>query len=175
MLNSVRGGALGATMAKKFAAKNIRATVSLYEYVEDFRDNEPAIYSHLCSRQEFSKYCSDLKRRKKQNGYWTMERSLSVIPECETITILRKRYYRAYMMVKKAGLLAEYYKEKVKPKIKWTLVNCATAARYCDTKTEFRMKYRRAYERLRKEGLLDELIQEKQEKGKGKKKKARRQ
>lgn len=161
MLNRVRGGALGAALAGKFAAKNIRAAVSQYEYVEDFRDNEPAIYSHLCSRQEFSKYCSDLKRRKKQNGYWTMERSLAVIPECETITILRKRYYQAYMMVKKAGLLAEYYKEKATPKSKWTLGNSATAARYCDTKTEFRMKYPRAYERLRKEGLLDELFEDK--------------
>ena len=150
MLNRQRGGGLGGNIRKKYKDERIRKIVSRYEYVEDFRDGEPGVYEQLCNSRQYSKYCSGLKRRKKQSGYWTLERSLAVMPECETITILRKRYYQAYLMVKKAGLLAEYYKEKATPKSKWTLGNSATAARCCDTKTDFRMKYRRAYERIRK-------------------------
>lgn len=161
MLNRVKGGALGAATGNHLTAKNIRATVSRYEYVEDFRDGEPKVYGHICSRQEFSKYCSGLKRRKKPSGYWTIEKALAVIPECETRYVFCKRYSQAYKIVRKAGLLTKYYPEKVKPKCKWTLEACANAARYCETKAEFRKKYHRAYERLKKEGLLDEMFEDK--------------
>ncbi len=161
MLNRMRGGGLGGNVRKEHKAKAIRTIVSRYEYVEDFRESEPEIYGVLCSSRQFSKYCSSLKRRQKQPGYWTLERAIDVIPECETRRIFNKRYCQAYRMVKAAGLLTEYYPEKAKPKCKWTLENCATAARYCKTKTEFRRKYHRAYERLQKEGLLDELFEDK--------------
>ena len=120
------------------------------------------MYSHLCRKQEFGKYCSGLKRRKKSMGYWDLEKALAVIPECETRDVFGKRYCQAYRIVKKAGLLDKYYPEKVKPKCKWTLEACANAARYCKTKAEFRKEYRRAYERLRKEGLLDEMFEDMQ-------------
>lgn len=165
ILNRVKGGALGATTGNKMTAKNIRATVSRYEYVEDFRDGEPEVYRFLCGRQEFGKYCSGLKRQKKPMGYWDLEKAIAVIPECESREIFNKKYCQAYRMVKKAGLLPRYYPEKVKPKRKWTLEACANVARYCDTKTEFRRKYRRAYERLRKEGLLNEMFEDKMEQG----------
>lgn len=158
MLNRMRGGGLGGNVRKEHKAKAIRTIVSRYEYVEDFRESEPEVYEELCSSQQFSKYCSGLKRRKKQPGYWTLERAIAVIPECETRRIFNKRYCQAYRIVKAAGLLTEYYPEKARPKCKWTLENCATAARYCKTKTEFRRKHHRAYERLRKEDLLDELF-----------------
>lgn len=160
MLNRVKGGALGATTGVHLTAKKIRAIVSRYEYVEDFRDGEPKIYSHLCRKQEFSKYCSGLKRKKKPSGYWTMETAIAVIPECETAAIFRKRYSQAYNIVKAAGLLDEYYPDKPVPHNKLTLEDCANAARYCETKTEFRKKHQRAYNRLKKEGLLDEMFED---------------
>lgn len=160
MLNRVKGGALGATTGVHLTAKSIQAAVSRYEYVEDFRDGEPKIYSHLCRKQEFSKYCSGLKRKKKPSGYWTMETALAVIPECETAAIFRKRYCQAYKIVKAAGLLDEYYPDKPVPHNKLTLEDCANAARYCETKAEFRKKHHRAYERLKKEGLLDEMFED---------------
>lgn len=161
MLNRMRGGGLGGNVRKEHKAKAIHTIVSRYEYVEDFRESEPEVYEELCNSRQFSKYCSGLKRKKKQPGYWTLERAIDVIPECETRRIFNKRYCQAYRMVKAAGLLTEYYPEKAKPKCKWTLENCATAARYCKTKAEFRKKYHRAYERLQKEGLLDELFEDK--------------
>ena len=161
MLNRVKGGALGATAGSNMTAKEIHAIVSRYKYVEDFRDNEPKVYGHLCRKQEFSKYCSELKRRKKQPGYWTLERAIAVIQECETAAILRKRYRQAYRIVKAAGLIAEYYPNKPVPYNKLSLEECATAARYCKSKMEFRKKHYRAYERLKKEGLLDELFEDK--------------
>lgn len=175
MLNRQRGGGLGGNVRKQHKEKAIRTIVGRYEYVEDFKDGEPELYEELCHRRQFSTYCSGLKRRKKPSGYWTMERSIAVVQECETISILKQRYYQAYMMVKKAGLHIEYYPESPKPKRKWTLEKCANAARYCETKAEFRKKYRGAYKRLLKEGLLDELFEDKQEKDKRKKMEARRQ
>lgn len=134
--------------------------MSRYEYVEDFREGEPKIYSHLCRKQEFSKYCSGLKRRKKPGGYWTLDNALAVIPECETAAIFRKRYCQAYKIVKAAGLIDDYYPDKPEPHNKLSLEDCANAARYCETKSEFRKKHHRAYERLKKEGLLDEMFED---------------
>lgn len=161
MLNRMRGGGLGGNVRKEHKVKAIRTIVSRYEYVEDFREKEPELYEELCNNHQFSQYCSGLKRQKKQSGYWTLERAVAVIPECETATIFRKRYRQAYRVLKAAGRIAEYFPEKPKPKCIWTLENSATAARYCQSKTEFRKKHRRAYERLRKEGLLDELFEDK--------------
>ena len=161
MLNRMRGGGLGGNIRKQNKAKAIQTIVSRYEYVEDFRNSEPEVYEELCSRKQFSKYCSNLKPRKKQRGYWTLERSVAVIPECETVNVFQKRYSRAYRIVKDAGLLSEYYPEKARPKCKWSLVDCANAARLCKTKTEFHKKYSGAYKRLLKEGLLDELFEDK--------------
>lgn len=169
MLNRQRGGGLGGNVGKQHKEKAIRTIVSRYEYVEDFKDGEPELYEELCHRRQFSQYCSGLKRRKKQPGYWTLEKAITVIPECETREIFNKRYCQAYRIVKATGLLAEYYPTKPKPKCKWTLEACANAARYCKTKVEFRREYHRAYERLRKEGLLDELFEDKPIKPKRKK------
>ena len=161
MLNRVRGGSLGGPNGRKRKDKVIQDIVSQYEYVEDFKEREPEIYEDLCENRQFSRYCSGLKRRKKQHGYWTLERAVSVMPECKTAVEFRKTYRQAYRIVKEAGMLDGYYPKPVNVNLKWTLEKCATAARYCDTKTEFRKKHRRAYERLQKEGLLDELFEDK--------------
>ena len=161
MLNRKRGGDLGGNVRKVQVAKAIRTIVSRYEYVEDFMENEPEVYEELCSSRQFSKYCSGMKHRKKQRGYWTLERAIAVIPECETVNVFQRRYSQAYKVVKKAGLLAEHYPEKAKPKCRLSLEDCANAARLCKTKTEFHRKYSGAYKRLLREGLLDELFEDK--------------
>ena len=162
MLNRMRGGGLGDPGSGKRKDKVIQAIVSQYEYVEDFREREPEIYGDLCESRQFGKFCSGLKRRKKQPGYWILERAVAVMPECETAAEFRKTYRQAYKIVKEAGCLDGYYPKPVNHNFKWTLENCATVARYCETKTEFRKKHRRAYERLLKEGLLDELFEDKE-------------
>lgn len=164
MLNRARGGGLGSIEMKERRAKAIRTIVIRYEYVEDFREHEPEAYKELCEKRQFSRYCSGLKHRKKRPGYWTLERALAVMPECETAAEFRKTYRQAYRIVKAAGMLDGYYPKPVNTNRKWMLENCATAARYCETKTEFRKKHRRAYERLLKEGLLDELFEDKEQK-----------
>ena len=163
MLNRMKGGSLGDPGSRKRKDKVIQTIVSQYEYVEDFKERETEIYEDLCKSRHFGKFCSGLKHRKKHPGYWTLERAVAVMPECETAAEFRKAYRQAYRVVKKAGLLDGYYPKPVNVNFKWTLENCATAARYCETKTEFRKKHRRAYERLLKEGLLDELFEDKEQ------------
>jgi predicted GIY-YIG superfamily endonuclease len=162
MLNRMRGGGLGDPGSRKRKDKVIQAIVRQYEYVEDFKEREPEIYEDLCESRQCSKFCSGLKRRKKPSGYWTLERSIAVMPECNMASEFRKTYRQAYKIVKKAGCLDGYYPKPVNANFKWTLEKCATAARYCETRAEFRKKYRRAYERLLKEGLLDELFEDKE-------------
>lgn len=162
LLNRMRGGGLGDPGRGKRKDKVVQAIVNQYEYVEDFKEREPEIYKDLCESRQFCKFCSGLKRRKKRPGYWTLDRAIAVMPECETAAEFRKTYRQAYRIVKAAGMLDEYYPKPVNHNFKWTLENCATAARYCETKTEFRKKHRRAYERLQKEGLIDELFEDKE-------------
>ena len=162
MLNRMRGGGLGAPSSGKRKDKVIQTIVSQYEYVEDFKEREPEIYKDLCESHQFSKFCSGLKHRKKPRGYWTLEKAVAVMPECDTAAEFKKTYRQAYKIVKDAGRLDGYYPKPVNHNFKWTLGNCATAARYCDTKSELRKKHRRAYERLLKEGLLDELFEDKE-------------
>ena len=161
MLNRMRGGGLGDPGSGKRKDEVIQTIVSQYEYVEDFKEREPEIYEDLCESRQFSKFCSGLKRRKKPRGYWTLEKAVAVMPECDTAAEFRKTYRQAYKIVKDAGRLDGYYPKPVNHNFKWTLEKCATAARYCETKTEFRRKHRRAYERLLNEGLLDELFEDK--------------
>ena len=161
MLNRMRGGGLGGNVRKEHKAKAIKTIVSRYEYVEDFRESEPEVYKELCDNRQFGRYCHGLKRRKKPRGYWTLERAVAMMPECETATEFRRTYRQAYKMVKAAGMLDGYYPKVVRVSRKWTLKSCADAARLCETKTEFRKKHRRAYERLLKEGLIDELFEDK--------------
>lgn len=157
MLNRRGGGGLGGR-GGIYAPDKIKKIVRKYEYMEDFRQKEPGIYDYLCANHLYSKYCSVLKRKRKGPGYWTLERSVAVIPECETRTVFQKRYYQAYRLIKESGLLDKYYPSKEIKKRKWTIKKSAKIASLCRSRMELHKKYPGAYEILRKAGLLDELL-----------------
>ena len=156
MLNRRRGGDLGGRVGI-YSPVRIRKIVAGYEYAEDFKAKEQGIYEYLCNNHLYSKYCSSLKHKRKSQNYWTQEKSLEVIPECETRTIFQKRYYQAYRAVKEAGLLDKYFPTLVRPR-KWTKEKCIKAARLCKSRLELHKKYPGAYYALKRAGLLDELL-----------------
>lgn len=156
MLNTRKGGDLGGRVGI-FEPAKIFKTVATYEYAEDFKEKESGIYEYLCKNHLYSKYCSELRHKRKGLDYWTLEKSIEVIPECETRTIFQKRYYQAYVVVKEAGLLDNYYPKLVRPK-KWTLEKSIKAANLCKSRHELHKKYTGAYNTLLKAGLLDKLI-----------------
>ena len=157
MLNRQRGGGLGGRVGV-YSPLRIQQTVAVYEYAEDFREKEAGIYEYLCNNHLYSKYCTGLKHKRKGPNYWTLEKSLEVIPECDTRTIFQKRYYQAYVAVKKAGLLDNYYPEETRPAYKWPMDKCIKIARTCKSRLELHKKYSGAYNALRKAGLLEKLI-----------------
>ena len=159
MLNRRKGGDLGGR-TEMYPPHVIVKMVAKYEYAEDFREKEAGLYEYLCNNHMYSKYCSGLKCIKKRPGYWTMERSVAVIPECETRTVFQKRYYQAYKCIKDAGLLDKYYPSEntIQKRWKWTKENSINAARKCKTRLELHKKYPGAYMALLKDGLLDEVL-----------------
>lgn len=157
MLNSVKGGALGG-YRREFPPNKIKKIVSNYVYAEDFREHEHELYIYLCGNKLYSKYCSELKHKRKGRNYWSLERSIAVIPECEDLTIFQKRYYQAYVIVKKAGLLYKYFKPKEVQHYKWPLEKCIEMARLCSSRKELHTRYAQAYKVLLKAGLLEKLI-----------------
>ena len=157
MLNRRKGGGMGSKTGV-FSPNAIRNVVAVYEFADDFKQQEPGIYEYLCSKHLYSEYCSELKHRRQRCGYWTLEKSLEVIPECETRTIFQKRYYQAYVAVKKAGLLDDYYPEETRTAYKWPIDKCIKIARTCNSRRELHKKYRGAYNVLWKAGLLEKLI-----------------
>lgn len=159
MLNRRKGGDLG-SRTEMYPSYVINKIVGKYEYAEHFREKEIGLYEYLCNKHLYSRYCSGLKHKRKSPGYWTQERSIAVIPECETRTIFQKRYYQAYILIKKAELLDNYYPplNSNRKRRKWTKKRCIDIARMCKTRTELHKKYPGAYEALTKEGLLDDII-----------------
>jgi len=156
MLNRRKGGGLGGR-GGIFSSARIRKIVAEYEYAEDFKEKEPGIYEYLCAKHLYSEYCSDLKHKRKEPGYWSLEKSLEVIPECETRTVFQKRYYQAYVAVKEEGLLDKYFPPLVRPR-KWTLERSVKVARLCKSRIELHKKYPMAYFLLQEAGLLGKLI-----------------
>lgn len=108
MLNRMRGGGLGAT-TKFYTPKRLRKEVGKYEYVDDLRKYSPLFYRYILKHHLWEEYCGKMKFRRAPNGYWTLERSIAVVPECKDRTELRKRYYQAYIVLSKAGLLDKYF------------------------------------------------------------------
>lgn len=157
MLNRRKGGGMGSKTGV-FSPNAIRNVVASYEYADEFKQQEPGIYEYLCSNHLYSKYCSELKHRRQKSGYWTLEKAVEVVPECETRTIFQKRYYQAYVTVKKAGLLDDYYPEEARTAYKWPIDKCIKIARTCNSRHELHKKYVGAYNALRKAGLLEKLI-----------------
>ena len=157
MLNRQRGGGLGGRVSM-YSSLRIQQTVAVYEYAEDFKEKEAGIYEYLCNNHLYSKYCSGLKHKRKGPNYWTMEKAIEVIPECETPTIFQKRYYQAYRAVKEAGLLSKYYPVQNIRSRKWTKEKCIKAARLCNSRLELHKKYPGAYYALKGAGLLEKLI-----------------
>jgi len=157
MLNRRRGGGMGSKTGI-FSPNTIRNVVAAYEFTDDFKQCESGIYEYLCNNHLYSEYCSGLKHKRKEPNYWTLEKSLEVIPECETRTVFQKRYYQAYRAVKEAGLLDNYYPEETRTAYKWPIDKCIKIARTCNSRHELHKKYVGAYNALRKAGLLEKLI-----------------
>ncbi len=157
MLNRRKGGGMGSRTGI-FAPNSICSLVTAYEYAEDFKEKEPGIYEYLCNNHLYSKFCSGLKHKRKGPNYWTLEKSLKVIPQRETRTILQRSQYQAYVAVKKAGLLGDYYPEETRPAYKWPIDKCIKIARTCKSRRELHKKYRGAYNVLWKAGVLEKLI-----------------
>lgn len=157
MLNRRGGGSLGGR-GGLYAPDRMRKVIAGYEYAEDFKEKNQGLYDYLCENHLYSKYCAGLKHRRKGPNYWTMEKSVAVIPECETRTVFQKRYYQAYKLIKEAGLLDKYFPPVEMPKRKWDINSSAKVASLCRTRMELHKKYPGAYNALRKAGLLDKLM-----------------
>lgn len=159
MLNKRKGGGLGSPKFWRYTEEMIQKEVDKYEYVEDFREGSRRFYNYLRNSKQFDKYCSHLKRRIMPPKYWTLEQAIAVVPECKTRTSLRVKYYQAYKVIVKAGLIEKYYPNKVTktPKI-WTLEKSLTIVPLCNSRTELMRKYSAAYDTLRKEGMIEKLF-----------------
>ena len=160
MLNKIRGGGLGGT-TKVYTHERILREVGKYEYVDDLRDGSPLFYKYILRHHLWEKYCGKMKFKRTPNCYWTIERAISVVPECKFRSELRKKYYQAYKVLSKHGLLDKYYPEKkAHPKKKkiWTIEKSLTIVNQCTSRFDLSRKFPGAYVTLRNAELLDKYF-----------------
>ena len=157
MLNTQKGGGLGGT-TKLYTDRRLQRESMKYKYIEDFRENSPGCYYYIRSHNLLDKYCSHMKFNKAPNYYWTLERVVAIVPECKTRNTLRLKYPGAYKVLSDAGLLDEYYPQKISRKEEWTLEKSLSIVPLCKTRMEIHDKYPGAYLALLSAGLLDKLV-----------------
>lgn len=159
MLNKKRGGGLGGTKHTFYTPNKLRREVAKYVYLHDFREKSPNYYNYMQRHDLIDEYCSKLKRKIMPQGYWTLEQAIAVIPECKSRHELAEKYYQAYELIRKAGLLKKYYPHKIASKKKiWTLERSLKVVPLCRSRQELRKKYYQAYDTLLKAGRLDEFF-----------------
>ena len=160
MLNKIRGGGLGGT-TKVYTHERILREVGKYEYVDDLRDGSPLFYKYILRHHLWEEYCGKMKFKRAPNCYWTIERAISVVPECKFRSELRKKYYQAYKVLSKHGLLDKYYPEKkAHPKREkiWTIEKSLTIVNQCTSRFDLSRKFPGAYVTLRNAGLLEKYF-----------------
>jgi len=159
MLNKKSGGGLGSTKRTFYTPSKLRREVAKYDYLHEFREKSPNYYNYMQRHGLIDEYCSELKRDLQRQGYWTLEQAIAVVPECKSRHELAEKYYQAYELIRKAGLLDKYYSFKIASKKKvWTLEKCLEVVPLCKSRKELHKKFCQAYETLLKAGRLDEFF-----------------
>lgn len=160
MLNKVKCGALGGD-TKIYTDEKIRQERDKYEYVDDFRKGSPRCYNYILKHKLWEEYCGQMKIKVAPKKYWTLGRAIKVAKEVKYRSELRGRYYQAYHLLNKAGLLDIYFPERKKlPKKEkiWTLEKSLTVVQQCNSRFEFSRKFPGACTTLRDAGLLDKYF-----------------
>lgn len=159
MLNTQKGGNLGA-LSKFYTKDRLQAEADKYDYVDDFRESSPRFYYYITSHHVFEEFCSKMKPGKSSRLYWTLERAISVVPECKGRLQLHTKYPKAWELLKAADLLDKYYplKQVNGPHKVWTLEKSISVVPMCHSRDELHDKYQSAYLTLKKAGLLDKYF-----------------
>lgn len=160
MLNRQKGGNLGGN-TKKYSPEQLQEESDKYEFIDDFREGSPLAYGYIIANHMFEDYCAKMKPGKSSKLYWTLERAIAVIPECESRSALNRKYPKAWELLRKAELLDKYYplgRIANGPFKVWTIENSKALAATCRTRDELREKSQTAYRILKSEGLIDEYF-----------------
>lgn len=102
-----------------------------------------------------------MKKVRKKRGYWTIERSFEEAIKYDKRSDFKKHSNRAYIVLKKNGLLdkaCSHMKKNCRIKV-WTKDACVEAAKSCKTKSEFLRRFCGAYAISKRYGWFDELLQ----------------
>ena len=113
LLNRMKGGSLG-NLSTIYTEKRIRKETAKYEYIEDFKEESFAFFRYLLMHGLIKKYCSHMKRKNRSHKKWTIETAIETAKKCKTRTEFSVKYYQAFDILKKAGLLDKYLPSKRK-------------------------------------------------------------
>ena len=157
MLNRQKGGGLGSLKPSIYTHERLMEETGDYEFLVDFREEHPLTYRYILKKDLYDKYCSKMKRSVRCRHYWTIEKSIEVVPECKSRTMLNKKYPMAWTCLKDAGLLDKFYPQKLRGGAEklWTVEKSLSVVPLCKTRQELSHRYNVACKTLRKAGLLD--------------------
>lgn len=159
MLNTQKGGNLG-TLSKFYTKERLQAEADKYDYIDDFRESSPRFYYYITAHHVFEEFCSKMKPGKSSRLYWTLERAISVVPECKGRLQLHNKYPKAWELLKAEGLLDKYYPllQVNGPHKVWTLEKSISIVSQFKSRSELADKHLSAYKMLRDAGLLDKFF-----------------
>jgi len=79
-----------------------------YEYKKDFTKNSSVAYTTISKNKWIDTLCSHMIESKKPSGYWTKEKCYESFLTCETMTIFKKEFSRAYSKSYKMNWIKEF-------------------------------------------------------------------
>lgn len=129
-----------------------------YQTKKDFRLNDSSAYGKATKESWIVEICGHMIETKKPNGYWNLERCITIAKKSTSYIEFQSSY--AYASVLKNGwldIIKKYFKDIKLPNGYWTFERCKIEAKKYQTKTEFQINAVGAYDKALKNKWLVEI------------------
>lgn len=148
ILNSVNGGALGASK-KKWTVEKCHDEALKYESRSEFYYKSNKIYAAACRYGWLNEICAHMSSKRIS---WTIEICENDALKYKTRNEYSTKSHNSYIAAHRHGWLDEicaHMKPKRNPPNYWTYEKCKEVVSYSSNKTEFFKKYSGAYDKAR--------------------------
>lgn len=147
MLNSKKGGALGAAREWLYSLDELLEEGEKYQQRTEFRKKCPAKYAFAYEHGLLDIVCAHMPKKYHPTPKWTEEHIREVVEECKhSQKILKSKYPGAYMAIRKMDMIEHYFGKKRVSGQRRTLEETVRACSKYQSTSELRKADKTLYE-----------------------------